>query len=61
MTTLRTVTQLCEHDLVPPERRRAIEKVAARYAVALPEALAGLIDKNDRSDPIARQFVPGAA
>lgn len=61
MTTLRTVTQLCEHDLVPPERRQAIEKVAARYAVALPEALAGLIDKNDRSDPIARQFVPGAA
>jgi lysine 2,3-aminomutase len=61
MTTLRTAAQLCEHGLVPPERRQAIEKVAARYAVALPESLAGLINKNDPDDPIARQFVPDAA
>jgi len=61
MTTLRTATQLCEHGLVPPARRQAIEKVAARYAVALPESLASLIDKNDPDDPIARQFVPDVA
>src|SRR5262245_22973703 len=61
MTTLRTVTQLCEHGCVPPERRQAIDKVAARYAVALPESLASLIDGNDPDDPIARQFVPDVA
>jgi lysine 2,3-aminomutase len=61
MTTLRTATQLCEHGYVPPERRQAIEKVAERYAVALPESLAGLVDRNDPDDPIARQFIPEAA
>ena len=29
--------------------------------MALPPALAGLIDRNDANDPIARQFVPDAA
>jgi len=61
MTTLRTAAQLCEHGLVPPERRHATEKVAARYAVALPAALAELIDSSDRDDPLARQFVPDVA
>jgi lysine 2,3-aminomutase len=61
MTTLRTVAQLCEHGLVPRQRRQAIENVAARYAVALPEALAGLIDRKDPDDPIARQFIPDMA
>src|SRR6185369_16190670 len=61
MTTLRTAAQLCEHGYVPSERRQAIEKVTARYAVALPESLADLIDRSDPDDPIARQFVPDAA
>jgi lysine 2,3-aminomutase len=61
MTTLRTAAQLCEHGLVPPGRRQGIEKVAARYAVALPGELAALIDRNDPDDPIARQFIPTAA
>jgi lysine 2,3-aminomutase len=61
MTTLRTPTQLCEAGLVAPDRRTALEAVAARYAVALPPALADLIDRNDPHDPIARQFVPDAA
>ena len=61
MTTLRTAAQLCEHGYVPPRRRQTIEKVTARYAVALPESLAGLIDRNDPADPIARQFIPDAA
>jgi lysine 2,3-aminomutase len=61
MTTLRTPAQLCEHGLAPPEQRAALDAVAARYAVALPPALADLIDRNDPHDPIARQFVPDAA
>ncbi len=56
--TLRTVAQLRERGLVTPERTAALEPVAARYAVALPPALAGIIDRNDRQDPIARQFMP---
>ena len=34
--------------------------VATRYAIALPPALAALIDKSDPNDPIAKQFVPDA-
>jgi len=59
--TLRTAAQLCEDGLIAPEQRGTIEQVAARYAVALPPALAALIDRNDVDDPIARQFVPDAA
>jgi lysine 2,3-aminomutase len=59
--TLRSITQLAESGLVTPEERAALEKVAARYAVALPPALAALIDRDDPADPIARQFVPDAA
>ncbi|HEX9905866.1 MAG TPA: radical SAM protein, partial [Propylenella sp.] len=35
--------------------------MAARYAVAITPAMAGLIDVDDPADPIARQFVPDAA
>jgi lysine 2,3-aminomutase len=59
--TLRTPAQLSERGLVSPEHRADLDAVAARYAVALPEALAALIDRNDPRDPIARQFVPDAA
>ena len=61
MPTLRTPAQLCDAGLIPPKRRAALEPVAARYAVALPQALADLIDRNDADDPIARQFIPDAA
>jgi lysine 2,3-aminomutase len=61
LQTLRTPAQLREHGLIAPEQRAAIEQVSARYAVALPPALAALIDGADPSDPIARQFVPNAA
>jgi lysine 2,3-aminomutase len=61
MTTLRTAHQICDQGFAPPENRTALEKVAARYAVALPPALATLIDRNDPHDPIARQFVPSKA
>ena len=61
MPTLRTPAQMCDHGLAPPEQRAALEAAAERYAVALPPALADLIDPNDPHDPIARQFVPDAA
>src|ERR1039458_1569716 len=61
MTTLRTATQLYDHRFVPDDKRAALDAVAERYAVALPQALAELIDPNDPNDPIARQFVPDAA
>jgi lysine 2,3-aminomutase len=61
MTTLRTPTQLCDWGLISSDQRTALEDVAARYAVALPSALTQLIDRNDPTDPIARQFVPDAA
>jgi lysine 2,3-aminomutase len=59
-TTLRTVEELCDHALVPRERMPALAKVAARYAVAITPAMAGLIDPSDPHDPIAKQFVPDA-
>src|SRR6476660_8033498 len=61
MTTLRTPAQLCEHGLVPPDLQPALTAVAARYAVAVPDALAQLINRADPQDPIARQLIPDAA
>ena len=61
MKTLRTPAQLRNAGLIAPEQLPALEQVAARYAVALPADLAALVDKNDRCDPVARQFVPAAA
>ncbi|MGC1667022.1 MAG: lysine 2,3-aminomutase, partial [Pseudolabrys sp.] len=61
MTTLRTPAQLCEHGLAPPDRQPALTAVAARYAVAVPDALAQLINRADPGDPIARQIVPDSA
>jgi lysine 2,3-aminomutase len=58
---LHTAGQICEHGFAPTDDRLALEEVAARYAVALPPALAALIDRNDPHDPIARQFVPSQA
>ena len=60
-STLRTADHICDHGFAPQEDRAALEDVAARYAVALPPALAALIDRNDVNDPIARQFVPSEA
>ena len=37
---LRTPAQLCEHGLIAPEQRAALQAETARYAVALPPALA---------------------
>lgn len=61
MPTLRTPVQICERGLAPPDRRADLERIAARYAIALPPALTELIDRDDPRDPIARQIVPDAA
>ena len=37
-----------------------LEKVAARYAIAVTPDIAALIDPDDPDDPIARQFIPSA-
>jgi lysine 2,3-aminomutase len=59
--TLRHLSDLSAAGLAPDERRAALEQVAARYAVAITPAMASLIDRDDPSDPIARQFVPDGA
>ena len=56
--TLRTPADLAATDLASPERLADLERVAARYAVAVTPDIAGLIDPADSNDPIARQFVP---
>jgi lysine 2,3-aminomutase len=61
MPTLRTAAQICDHGFSPRDHQPALKAVAARYAVALPAALASLIDRDDAQDPIARQFVPTPA
>ena len=53
---LRDADALLAAGLIPPERRAAVAKVGARYAVAIPPALRALIEHPD--DPIVRQFVP---
>jgi lysine 2,3-aminomutase len=47
--------------LVEPERVEELRRVAEKFAVAVTEDMAALIDPADPSDPIAAQFVPSAA
>ncbi len=56
--TIRAPAVLIDAHLASHDRLTALEKVAARYAVAITPAIAGLIDPADPHDPIARQFVP---
>src|SRR3954464_259039 len=58
--TLREPAELVAADLAPATALPALERVAARYAVAITPALVDLIDTSDPDDPIARQFVPSA-
>ncbi len=59
--TLREPAELVAEGLAPATALPALERVAARYAVAITPALVDLIDPSDPDDPIARQFVPTAA
>jgi lysine 2,3-aminomutase len=57
-TTLRQPSELVARGLVPAAALPDLEKVAARYAVALTPDVAALIDPDDPNDPIARQYIP---
>ena len=57
--TLRSVAALIEAGLANPASRLALDEVAARYAIAIPPAVAALI--TIPSDPIGLQFIPDAA
>jgi lysine 2,3-aminomutase len=54
--SLRTVDQLVDAGFVTDAA--PLRPVAAKYAVAITPAVAGLIDCADPADPIARQFIP---
>src|SRR5712691_7460584 len=58
--TLREPTELVAHGLASAADLPELEKVAARYAVAVTPDIAALIDPGDPEDPIARQFIPSA-
>jgi len=59
-TTLRTPAELVAHGLARAADLPDLEKVAARYAIAVTPDIAGLIDPDNPDDPIARQFIPSA-
>jgi lysine 2,3-aminomutase len=58
--TLRAPVELVAHGLAPSADLSDLERVAARYAVAVTPDMAALIDSGDPDDPIARQFIPSA-
>jgi len=58
--TLRSIAQLRQAHLIADESP-ALDRVAARFAVAVSPAVAALIDPADPADPIGRQFLPDAA
>src|SRR4030081_2430190 len=59
-TTLREPTELLARGLAAVADLSDLEKVAARYAVAVTPDMAALIDPDDPDDPIARQYIPSA-
>ncbi|MBE7217188.1 MAG: lysine-2,3-aminomutase-like protein, partial [Caulobacteraceae bacterium] len=58
MPVLTRAAQIAAAGLVEASRIPDLERVAARYAVAITPDIAGLIDPADAEDPIARQFLP---
>jgi len=58
---IRTAKDLVSAGLLGADRLGDAEAVAKRYAIAVTPDMAGLIDRADPNDPIARQFVPDIA
>jgi lysine 2,3-aminomutase len=56
--TLRQPAELVAAGFAPAADLAALDKVAARYAIAVTPDIAALIDAGDANDPIARQFIP---
>ena len=61
MTTLRTADDLIAAGLAPETNRADLDRVAARYAVAVTPTLTRLMDGTDGAQAIARQFLPDVA
>lgn len=59
--TLHTPAALADAGLIAHDRLPELERVAARYAVAITPHSAALVDPTDSADPIARQFLPQIA
>src|SRR5271165_7064772 len=59
LDTLRSPADLIVAGLAPASCERALNDVAARYAIAITPAMQRLIETPD--DPIARQFIPDPA
>jgi lysine 2,3-aminomutase len=60
-TTLTRPQALVDAGLVGASALGDLERVAAKYAIAITPEIAALIDPSDASDPIAAQFVPTLA
>ena len=59
--TLRSADDLHAAGLIPAAVLADAARVGARYSIAVTPAVAGLIDRADPADPIARQYIPDAA
>ncbi|MCQ1855610.1 lysine-2,3-aminomutase-like protein [Neorhizobium galegae] len=59
--SLKAADELVSAGLIEPENLVSIRAVADRYAIALTPTVVSLIDRADRQDPIARQFLPDPA
>src|SRR3978361_2127976 len=59
-STLRQPSEPVARGLAPAADLPDLEKVAARYAVAVTPEVAALIDPADPNDPVARQYIPSA-
>jgi lysine 2,3-aminomutase len=57
-TTLRQPSELVAQGFAAAADLPNLERVAARYAVAVTPELAALIDPDDPNDPIGRQYIP---
>jgi len=58
---LRSARALRTAGLIPPDAEAAAARVADRYSISVTEHVAGLIDRADPADPIARQYIPDPA
>ena len=59
--TLHTLDDLINADLVPATAKQALALVAERYAIAVSQPIADIIDRKNPADPNARQFLPTEA
>jgi lysine 2,3-aminomutase len=59
--TLRSSADLVTAGLIASAQAAGVDRVAARYAVAITPDMARLVEPGFSNDPIARQFVPDVA